>query len=148
MNHPREILPLDLPGLPRRAPDSHKGDYGRILIVAGSRGMSGAACLAGVGALRGGAGLVRLAVPQGICTAVAAHEPSYLTCALPEDHQGLLSSAAIPDVLELARANDVVAIGPGLGQGDGVSLTITSLLASLRKPTVLDADGINALRGR
>jgi len=87
-----------LPALPPRASDSHKGDYGRVLIVAGSRGMSGAACLAGVAALRGGAGLVRVATPQGVCSAVAAYEPSYLTCPLPEDHDGRLAAAARVEV--------------------------------------------------
>jgi NAD(P)H-hydrate epimerase len=137
-----------IPSLPPRPADSHKGDYGRVLIIAGSRGMSGAACLAGVAALRGGAGLVRVAAPQGVCSAVAAFEPSYLTFPLPEDHDGRLAAAALPELLDLAKANDVVAIGPGLGQSPMVSQTITSLLATLQKPTILDADGINALRGR
>jgi NAD(P)H-hydrate epimerase len=138
----------ELPSLPLRAADSHKGDYGRVLIIAGSRGMSGAACLAGVAALRGGAGLVRVATPQGVCSAVGGYEPSYLTYPLPEDHDGRLAAAALPELLDLAKANDVVAIGPGLGQSPMVSQTITSLLATLQKPTILDADGINALRGR
>jgi len=149
MNGPQELRVVDqLPSLPPRAADSHKGDFGRVLIVAGSRGMSGAACLAGVAALRGGAGLVRVATPQGVCSAVAAYEPSYLTYPLPEDHDGRLAAAALPELLDLAKANDVVAIGPGIGQSPMVSQTITSLLATLQKPTILDADGINALRGR
>src|SRR5437773_2059536 len=137
-----------IPRLARRQVDSHKGDFGRVLIVAGSRGMSGAACLAGVAALRGGAGLVRVATPQGVCQAVAAYEPSYLTYPLPEDHDGRLAAAALPELLDLAKANDVLAIGPGLGQSPMVSQTITSLFATLQKPLILDADGINALRGR
>jgi NAD(P)H-hydrate epimerase len=137
-----------LPSLPLRAADSHKGDYGRVLIIAGSRGMSGAACLAGVAALRGGAGLVRVATPQCVGSAVAAYEPSYLTYPLPEDHDGRLAAAALPELLDLVKLNDVVAIGPGIGQSAMVSQTITSLLATIQKPTILDADGINALRGR
>jgi NAD(P)H-hydrate epimerase len=145
-NDPRVVD--QLPSLPQRSADSHKGDYGRVLIVAGSRGMSGAACLAGVAALRGGAGLVRVATPQGVCLAVAAYEPSYLTYPLPEDHDGRLAAAALPELLDLAKANDVIAIGPGIGQSPMISQAITSLLATLQKPTILDADGINALRGR
>jgi ADP-dependent NAD(P)H-hydrate dehydratase len=133
--------------LPRRA-DSHKGDYGRVLIVAGSRGMAGAACLAGVGALRGGAGLVRVAIPQSIASSVAAFEPSYLTYPLPEDSDGRMTAAALPELIELVKLNDVVALGPGIGQSVVISQTVTSLLATLQKPTILDADGINALRGR
>ncbi len=142
------LITIDrLPRLPARRPDSHKGDFGRVLIVAGSRGMSGAACLAGVAALRGGAGLVRVAVPLGIATAVAAYEPSYLTAPLPEDSDGRLAAAAIPELRTLVAANDVVAIGPGLGQGPELSQTIRSMLATANRPVVLDADAINALVG-
>jgi ADP-dependent NAD(P)H-hydrate dehydratase len=137
-----------LPTLRSRSPDSHKGDFGRVLVVAGSRGMSGAACLAGVSALRGGAGLVRVATPQSVCNSVAAYEPSYLTHPLPENDAGGMSAAALADLLELAKSNDVVALGPGLGQSTAISQTVTNLLATVRRPTVLDADGINALRGR
>src|SRR5262245_22727842 len=145
-NEPRLIDQLPL--LPPRSADSHKGDFGRVLVVAGSRGMSGAACLAGLGALRGGAGLVRVATPQGVCTAVASYEPSYLTYPLPEDNDRRITSAAMPELLDLVQANDVLALGPGMGQSASISQTVTSLLATLQKPIVLDADGINALRGR
>ena len=69
----------ELPRLPPRLPDAHKGDFGLALIVGGSRGMAGAAALAGMAALRGGAGLVRLAVPDAILDTVAGFEPSYMT---------------------------------------------------------------------
>lgn len=133
----------DVPELPGRRADSHKGDYGRILVVAGSRGMSGAAVLTGAAALRGGAGLVRVACPQGVWPIVAAYEPSYLTWPLPETSDGCLSSDAIPQILELVEANDYVALGPGLGRGAfGV---IRELIPRIKKPLVLDADGLNAL---
>lgn len=137
-----------VPTLPARRPESHKGNFGRVLIVAGSRGMSGAACLAGVAALRGGAGLVRVATPQGVIASVAAYEPSYLTYALPEDSEGRLAAAATPELIDLVKANDVVALGPGLGQSREISQTLQSVLAASRGPIVLDADGLNALAGR
>ena len=136
-----------IPRLPPRAPDSHKGNFGRVLIVAGSRGMSGAACLAGVAALRGGAGLVRVAVPESVWPVVAGYEPCYLTWPLPAEHDGRLAAAALPELLELAKANDVLAIGPGLGQSPAISQIITTLLTSIQKPTIVDADAINALAG-
>jgi len=106
----------ELPRLPPRAGDSHKGTFGRVLVLAGSRGMSGAATLTGTAALRGGAGLVRVATAQGVCAAVASYEPSYLTWPLPEDGEGTIGSAALPELVELAQDNDVLAVGPGLGQ--------------------------------
>jgi NAD(P)H-hydrate epimerase len=86
-----------------------------------------------------------VAVPQGISAVVSAFEPSYLTAALVEDQEGKVSPAASSALLELARRNNVLAIGPGLGQGAGVSYVVRSLLGGVRKPTVLDADGLNAL---
>ncbi len=149
MNENREVATIvELPTLPRRSADSHKGDFGRVLIVAGSRGMSGAACLAGAAALRGGAGLVRVATPETIYPVVAAYEPSYLTFPLSEDHEGRLTAAALPELQNLVKANDVLAIGPGLGQSPEISHTVKNLLATLQKPAIIDADGINALGGR
>jgi NAD(P)H-hydrate epimerase len=137
-----------LPALPARRPDSHKGDFGRVLIVAGSQGMSGAACLAGAAALRGGAGLVRVAVPAKVWPIVAAFEPSYLTWPLPDDGEGRIDAAALTKLLELADANDALAIGPGLGQTPGVSRMVKGLIGAVRKPTILDADALNALGGQ
>src|SRR5262245_32403822 len=101
-----------LPPLPARPVECHKGTFGKALIVAGSRGMSGAACLTGLGALRSGAGLVELAVPAGILPIVAAVEPSYLTIPLAEDDGGRISRDAGRGILELAKRSTAVAIGP------------------------------------
>src|SRR5262245_2401320 len=101
---------VDLPKLPPRAADSHKGDFGRVLVVAGSRGMSGAAILCGRSALRGGAGLVRVACPEAVLPSVAAGDPCYMTVPLPQDAEGRLSGAALSPLIEQARDGDVLAL--------------------------------------
>src|SRR5437667_374773 len=100
-----------LPGLPARDPEAHKGSYGRVLVVAGSRGMTGAAVLCASAALRGGAGLVRLAVPEEVLPVVAVANPCYLTAPLPQDEQGQPDHRALAPILPLARSNDVMALG-------------------------------------
>src|ERR1700676_1953827 len=105
-----------LPVLPPRSAESNKGTYGRVLVIAGSRGMSGAAVLCGGAALRGGAGLVQLAVPQSILPIVAAANPCYLTAPLPEDKEGRLGKKSLPPLLELLHGQTVTVLGPGLGQ--------------------------------
>jgi ADP-dependent NAD(P)H-hydrate dehydratase len=138
----------DVPCLPSRPLDSNKGSFGRVLIVSGSRGMSGAAVLCASGALRGGAGLVRLAVPEGILTIVAAANPCYTTAPLPQDERGRLSAAALPELLDLMRSNSVAAIGPGLGQSAALGDIIAAMLEPTTTPLVLDADALNVFVGR
>jgi NAD(P)H-hydrate epimerase len=135
-----------VPTLPPRRPDSHKGDFGRVLVVAGSRGMSGAAVLCASSALRGGAGLVRVALPEGILPLVAAGNPCYMTAPLPQDEHGRLAATAEADLVALARENDVVALGPGLGRGPAITALVTAVLQQVPVPLVLDADGLNALQ--
>jgi NAD(P)H-hydrate epimerase len=137
-----------LPALAPRAPDSHKGDFGRVLVVAGSRGMSGAAILCATAALRGGAGLVRAAVPADILPIVAAGNPCYMTAPLPHDEQGRLAEPAAAEVLRLAAASDVIAAGPGLGPTPAVAAVVRALLARTQAPLVLDADALNVLAGQ
>jgi NAD(P)H-hydrate epimerase len=134
----------DLPTLPARAADSHKGTYGRVLVVAGSRGMAGAAVLAGSAALRGGAGLVTVAVPAGILPTVAAGNPCYLTSPLPEDADGRLCRLAEQALWEQCESADVTALGPGLGRGEELNHLVTEVAFRGSKPLVLDADGLNA----
>lgn len=136
-----------LPRLPVRPADSNKGNYGRVLIVAGSRWMSGAAVLCGSAALRGGAGLVYVAVPAGIHLIVAGGNPCYLTVPLAQDGAGMLADEARPGVLALTQGKTVVAVGPGLGQGPGITQLVSELVASCPVPLVIDADGLNALAG-
>lgn len=137
-----------LPQLPPRPADSNKGTYGRALIVAGSRGMSGAAALAGMGALRGGAGLVELAVPQGIQAIVAGIEPSWMTTALPEDADGRLSESALEVIESRWSAASSVAIGPGWGVTDTTRRLARHIVEHCPCPLVVDADALNALVGQ
>ena len=130
--------------LPPRMADSHKGDYGRVLIVAGSRGKTGAAHLAAVGALRSGAGLVTVATPAGCQDVVATMGPEYMTEGIEESDEGL-DVDAVDRILEMAR--DVIAIGPGLGQLPGTRRFVTSLVDRATMPIVVDADGLNAFAG-
>jgi ADP-dependent NAD(P)H-hydrate dehydratase / NAD(P)H-hydrate epimerase len=124
-----------------RAPDSHKGDYGRVLVVAGSRGKSGAAHLAAVGALKSGAGLVTVATPSGCQPVVAAMGAEYMTEALRESAAGI-EADEVERMMEMAR--DVIAIGPGLGQLPGTQEFIRFLVDRATAPLVIDADGLNA----
>jgi NAD(P)H-hydrate epimerase len=124
-----------------RAADSHKGDYGRVLVVAGSRGKTGAAHLCAIGALRSGAGLVTVATPACCQAIVAAMAPEYMTEAIDETPIGL-NADAVDHVLDFAR--DVIAIGPGLGQAAGTREFVFALLDRATVPVVVDADGLNA----
>jgi ADP-dependent NAD(P)H-hydrate dehydratase len=137
-----------LPTLPLRRPDSNKGDFGRVLVVAGSRGMSGAAVLCASAALRGGAGLVRVAVPAEILPIVAAGNPCYMTTPLPHDDYGRASADAEGVLLVQSQGNDVLAVGPGLGNTPGVAQLVAALLKNTRCALVLDADALNVLAGR
>jgi len=134
-----------LPLLPDRAADAHKGDFGLALIVGGSRGMTGAVAMAGMAALRGGAGLVRLAVPDPCLETVAGFEPSYMTVPLPADDAGRIAGEAYDAIVELAEAATVVGLGPGLGRSAELDRLVGRLYQTLARPMVIDADAINAL---
>jgi NAD(P)H-hydrate epimerase len=129
--------------LPPRRADAHKGDFGRVLVLAGRRGMSGAAVLSGIAALRGGAGLVTVACPLAIQDIVAAAFPCYMTLGLPCDDDGAITTPAI-SVLKKQSAN-VLALGPGLGTSDGAAGVVRNLLTTTDTPAVVDADGLNVL---
>lgn len=134
-----------VPILPPRPNDGHKGTFGKVLIIAGSMGFSGAATLSGQAALRGGAGLVRLAVPRSILPIVAAIEPCYTTIPLPEDENGQITPKAITVLLPHLADNDIVAVGPGLGQGRGAKELLAVLISRPDLKLVIDADGLNVL---
>ena len=131
--------------LPARAADSHKGDFGRVLIVAGSLGRTGAAHLAAIGALRSGAGLVTVATPRSCLPIVASMAPEYMTEPLDETPSGAIDFASLDRIFELNA--DVIAVGPGIGQDPGTVAFVHGLLERAGVPVVLDADALNAFSG-
>lgn len=134
------------PGLlPTRPPDTHKGLSGRVLIVAGARGLTGAAALAARGALRTGAGLVTVATPASVYPILAVKLTEAMTKPLPETREQTLSLQAQAPLLEQIGASDCAAIGPGLSQHSETGELVRRLIPLLRTPCVLDADGINAV---
>ena len=138
-----------VPTLGPRARDGNKGRYGHVLVIAGSRGMAGAAALCGAGALRSGAGLVRVASPEEVQPTVASFEPCYMTYPLPGDPEGCIRLAAAQPILErLIKPATVIAVGPGLGQSEDTRGLLRFLITGTDKPLVIDADGLNALVGQ
>jgi NAD(P)H-hydrate epimerase len=131
--------------VPARAADSHKGDFGRVLIVAGSVGKTGAAHLAALGALRSGAGLVTVATPRSALPILAAMGAEYMTEPLDETAAGTIDFAALDRVLDLKA--DVIAVGPGLGQDPSTAAFVQGLVERAGVPLVVDADGLNAFTG-
>jgi hydroxyethylthiazole kinase-like uncharacterized protein yjeF len=131
--------------VPARAADSHKGDFGRVLVIAGSLGRTGAAYLAALGALRSGAGLVTIATPRSCLPVLAAMAPEYMTEPLDETAAGTVDYAALERVLDFKA--DVIAVGPGLGQAPGTAAFVQGLLERAGVPLVLDADALNAFVG-
>ena len=130
--------------LPDRDPWGHKGNFGKLLLLCGSRGYTGAAFFAAMGALRSGAGLVFLGVPESIygIEAVKLNEPVIFP--LP-DAGGRLSADAVPEILTRLPQMDAVLVGPGLGQSEGTLAVVRVVLEKAECPVVVDADGINVL---
>lgn len=130
--------------LPDRNPWGHKGNFGKLLLLCGSRGYTGAAFFAAMGALRSGAGLVFLGVPESIygIEAVKLNEPVIFP--LP-DAGGRLSADAVPEILTRLPRMDAVLVGPGLGQSEGTLAVVRAVLEKAECPVVVDADGINVL---
>lgn len=140
--------------LPDRKENAHKGNFGRVLLLCGSRGLTGAAYLAAMGALRTGAGLVYLGVPESIYQIEAIKLNEAIVFPLP-DREGMLCPEAIPLLAERLPQMDAVVLGCGLGQSRGTEGVVRWVLEQARCPVVLDADGINligrhrdVLRGR
>ena len=140
-----EVAPIDVV-LPRRRRESHKGDYGRVCILGGSVGYTGAPILAAKAAVRTGAGLVTLLTPEPVWPIAAAK----LDCAMPwplPAEEGALSGEVLGPALEKLSAADAALIGPGLGRKAEAAGVVRKLVSALECPLVLDADGINALEG-
>jgi len=134
-----------VPRLPLRARDGHKGDYGRVLVLAGSRGMVGAAALAGQAALRSGAGLVTIGAPAEVYPILAAKVTCCMTCPLPGTRSGTLSDRGRSEIEKRAESCDVIALGPGLGRAPSTTRLVLWLARHANKPMVMDADALNAL---
>ena len=135
------------PLLPKRRPDSHKGDYGHALVIAGSRGKGGAARLAALGALRAGCGLVTAAVPAGLQSGFVSRAMEVMTEGLPETASGALAATGIDRLLGLLDGKQVVALGPGLGTDAETRRLIHAVVLRARVPVILDADAVNAFAG-
>lgn len=133
------------PLLPRRARDSSKRDYGRLLILGGCRGYTGAPSFASRAAVRAGAGLVWLGVPECIYAITAVKNDEAMPFPLPCDARGRICAEAVPEVEARLERMDCLAIGPGLGRSEGVIELVQGALAASRVPTVVDADALWAL---
>ena len=133
--------------LPVRPRFSHKGDSGRVLLVCGSVGFTGAAALAARAALRTGAGLITVATPRQVWPIVAAKLDEPMVMPMAEDKAGRLSLQAAPALAQLLAKADACLIGPGLGRSEELDALVAALVGEARCPVVLDADGINAMAG-
>ncbi|HEY2117496.1 MAG TPA: NAD(P)H-hydrate dehydratase [Candidatus Angelobacter sp.] len=131
----------------QRRPDAHKGVFGHVLVIGGSIGKSGAPAMAGLAALRTGAGLVTVASPRSIQSAVAASAPELMTELLEETADGTVSILALARREQLLKGKTVVALGPGLSQNEETAEFIRDFVSICTTSLVLDADGINAFAG-
>ncbi|MEA3403709.1 MAG: NAD(P)H-hydrate dehydratase [Armatimonadota bacterium] len=134
--------------LPGRSPDMHKGDAGRLLIVAGSVGMTGAAAMTGLAATRAGAGLVYIACPKSLNDILEAKCTEVLTRPMPETPERSLALAAEEPIAKFAEGMDAMVLGPGLSQNGESAELARRLAARIELPTIIDADGLNAFAGR
>lgn len=133
--------------LARRDPNTHKGDYGHVLVIAGSIGLTGAPVLAALGSLRSGAGLVSVAVPESVYFVVASKLNEAMVYPLPATLQGSLGSGAIKVLQPLIGKADVIACGPGIGRDTATASFVRQLVKTVDLPMVLDADGVVAFAG-
>ncbi|MHC4664282.1 MAG: NAD(P)H-hydrate dehydratase [Planctomycetota bacterium] len=145
MAEPFELPELSFPG-PRRA-DAHKGDFGKVLIIAGSPGLTGAAYLAGKAALRTGSGLVTIAVPASLNAILEAKTTCVMTLPVPEENGGVFTAQAAKRILDFAEGCDSIGLGPGIGRDDATRPFVLEIVRSLPKPMVIDADGLFHIAG-
>ena len=133
--------------LPVRERTAHKGDFGRVLIIAGSVGYTGAPVLAANAALRTGAGLIFVGVPEAVYPIVAQKLDEPMVFPLPCDERGMLNTRAVPEILRRMAGCDAVLAGPGLGRSPAILDVVAGILTHADCPVILDADGINCLEG-
>ena len=136
------------PVIAPRRPDSHKGSFGHVLVVGGSVGKSGAAAMAGMAALRAGAGLATIATPRSVLTSVAGFAPELMTEPLPETAEGSIALDALGQLESMEENKSVVAVGPGLSRHPDTAEFVRLLAAKCKLPLVIDADGLNAFEGK
>jgi len=131
--------------LPERNLQSHKNVFGHLLVIAGSRGMTGAAVLTALSALKSGTGLVTLAVPESLLEIVAPAVPSVMTLPVPDGGSGTFTSAAIPILEKQMQKFTAVALGPGIGLSEGAHAIVKAFVSSCALPIVIDADALNCI---
>jgi NAD(P)H-hydrate epimerase len=143
----RRTLPAPPDGLvlADRPEDGHKGTFGRVLVIAGSKAFTGAPRLAAMGAARGGAGLVEVCIPEAIHPIVAAGCLEVMPTPLPDAGTGTLHLDAVPTVRERLRGADALVVGPGLGQTPDTVRALLEILVGLPCPAVVDADALNII---
>jgi len=139
------VSEIALPPWPDREAATHKGNYGRVLLIGGCRGMAGAIALAGMASLRAGAGTVTLATSDDCLDTVAGYHPAYMTLPLPFDRQGRIHDPHLERLQPALDRADVVAIGPGLGRTDSIRELVESLYETFPRTLVIDADALFAL---
>ncbi|MBE7491453.1 MAG: NAD(P)H-hydrate dehydratase [Planctomycetes bacterium] len=145
---PKEATtPATVPALPARAAAMHKGEAGKLFVVAGSAGMVGAAALCSRAALRSGAGLVRVGMPWRLAVMVSGRDPNVMTFALPETEDGTLSAMSPARILKGLEDYDVLCLGPGISTNAQTVQAVRNLLPQLDTRLLLDADGLNAIAG-
>jgi hydroxyethylthiazole kinase-like uncharacterized protein yjeF len=140
----REIAPLIGP----RPLASNKGNFGHVLVIGGAVGKAGSVAMAGMAALRSGAGLSTVATPKSVLATVAGFHPEVMTEPLDETDEGTISTYAGERIDELIKGKTVLAVGPGISRNPKTSEFVRSLVAKSKTPLVLDADGLNAFEGR
>lgn len=142
------ITPIQVRGiLGVRAPESHKGTNGHLLVAAGATGKTGAAVMTGMSALRAGAGLVTLCVPQSVNTIVETHCIEAMTIALPDQGRGELPASAFEQLAAAATGKQCLAVGPGIGTSPSTRDLVHAIISHIDLPMVIDADGLNNLAG-
>ncbi len=131
--------------LPKRPSDSHKGSFGRVLVLGGSVGLTGAAAMASESALRCGAGLVTLGIPKSLNPIMEVKLTEVMTLPLPETENQTLSKNSFDNIMKIINSFDVVAVGPGMSRNSETSWLVRELCKNINKPKVIDADGLNAI---
>lgn len=131
--------------IPRRSTETHKGSCGRVVVIGGSEGLTGAAALASEAALRTGAGLVTLGIPKGLNALMEIKLTEVMTAPLPETGRKTLGPEALEPIRQMVSGADVLAIGPGLSQDESTVELVQNLLPQISVPMVIDADALNAL---